>query len=470
MSASLKKYIGNKAFYKTVLAVSVPVMVQNGVTNFVNLLDNVMVGRLGTEAMSGVSIVNQFIFIFNLLVFGAVSAASIFTAQYFGSKDVQGIRYTFRFKLVINVIAAALGVVCFYLLDDQLIGIFLLAEDNAGDVASTLAFGKSYLLVMLFGLLPYAISQVYASTMRETGDTLTPMIASLVAVLTNFLLNAVLIFGLLGFPKLGVVGAGIATVISRFAELAVLLVMAHTRTDLYPYVKGAYKSLYIPSSLFAKMSYKGLPLMMNEFLWAIAIMLRNQCYSTRGLEVVAAQNIQSTLLNVFNVVYLALGSSIAIIVGNQLGSGDTEKARDTDRKMIAFSMMCAAGMGTLFAISGVFFPMIYNTADSVRHIATYLMVVAAVVMPLNALANASYFTLRSGGLVAITFLFDSVYMWAIVLPISFLLAYFTPISIYVLFPLCQSTEIVKSLIGLILVRQGKWAKKIVTDSETEENT
>ena len=442
------------------LAVAVPVMVQNGITNFVNMLDNIMVGRLGTEAMSGVSIVNQFIFIFNLLVFGAVSAAGIFTAQYYGSKDTDGMRYTFRFKILINVIAAVIGIACFAVFDDALIGLFLLAEDTGGDVAATLSFGKQYLAVMLIGLVPYAISQVYGSTMRETGDTLMPMIASLAAVATNFVFNILLIFGYLGFPALGVVGAAIATVISRFVEMGILLIRAHTRTDLYPYIKGAYRSLLIPRKLFGRIAVKGLPLMMNEFLWSIAIMLRNQCYSTRGLDVVAAQNIQSTLLNVFNVVYLSLGSSIAILVGNQLGAGDIDGAKDTDRKMIAFSVMSAVGMGTLFAVSGCFFPLIYNTEGSVRTLATYLMVVAACTMPFNAFANASYFTLRSGGMVGVTVLFDCVYMWAVVIPVSLALSYLTPLNIYILFPLCQATEIVKAFFGGFLLKKTRWARRL----------
>lgn len=460
MSAFIKKYVGDKRFYKTVLAVAVPVIIQNGITNLVTLLDNVMVGRLGTEAMSGVSIVNQFVFIFNLLIFGAVSAAGIFTAQYYGSKNVEGMRYTFRFKFLINVIAAVIGIVCFAAFDDQLIGLFLLAEDTSGDVAATLAYGKKYLFVSLFGLVPYAVSQVYASTMRETGDTVTPMIASIVAVFTNFLLNLILIFGLLGFPAMGVVGAALATVISRFVELLILVLRAHIKVALYPYIKGAYRSLKIPKELFFRIAVKGLPLMFNEFFWSIAIMLRNQCYSTRGLEVVAAMNIQSTLLNVFNVVYLSLGSSIAIVVGNLLGAGKLDEAKDTDRKMIAFSVMCAIGMAMLFVGASFVFPMLYNTTDTARSIATYLMMIAACTMPFNAFANASYFTLRSGGSVAVTFIFDSGYMWGVVIPVSLMLSYLTGLNIFILFPLCQATEILKAVFGGILLKKIRWAKQL----------
>lgn len=461
----LKKYIGDRAFYRRVLAVAVPIMVQSGVTNLVNLLDNVMVGRLGTEPMSGVSIVNQFIFVFNLLIFGAISAAGIFTAQYHGSRDVEGERHTFRFKLLVNLAAALLAVGILALFNDALISLFLHTGSAEGDLALTLTHGKQYLQIMLLGLLPYAVSQVYASTMRETGEAVVPMVASLAAVGVNFLLNCVLIFGLLGLPAMGVSGAAIATVISRFVELAILTVWGHGHPEKCPYLIGALRSLHVPRKLFGRIAVKGLPLMANELLWALAITLRNQCYSTEGLDVVAAQNICSTILNVFNVVYMAVGSSIAIIIGNLLGAGEFEQAKDEDRKMMAFSVACATGIGALLALSAPLFPQIYNTGNDVRHLATYMMIVSAATMPFCAYAHSAYFTLRSGGRVMITILFDAAYMWCIVVPISATLAYFTNVSIWWMFAICQGTEIVKVAFGYRLLKKGTWVRRLVADPQ-----
>ena len=459
----IKSYVGDLAFYRTVLAVAIPMMVQNGITNLVNLLDNVMVGRLSTEAMSGVSIVNQFVFIFNLLIFGAVSAAGIFTAQFHGSRDVDGERYTFRFKFLINLLASALGIAVFAAFDDALIQWFLQMENQAGelDPVLTLAHGKEYLWIMLLGLVPYAISQAYASNMRETGHTVVPMVASTCAVATNFVLNAVLIFGLLGAPALGVQGAAIATVISRFVELGILVLWGHTHTAACPYLVGAYRSLYMPSTLTRQIAVKGLPLMANEVFWAIAITMRNQCYSTRGLEVVAAQNIGTTVINLFSVVYLALGSAIAIVVGNQLGAGEIERVRDTDRKMIAFSVTCAGGIGLLLIGVAQVFPLLYNSPDSVRSLATYMIVISGCAMPFFSYAHAAYFTLRSGGRVGITFLFDSVYMWVIVVPAVLLLSRFTDISIHWLFIAGNLAEVLKCIFGFIFLRKINWARQLV---------
>ena len=463
MKLTLNKYFGDKAFYKSVLAISVPMMVQNGITNLVNMLDNVMLGTLGTEAMSGASIVNQFLFIFNLLIFGAVSAAGIFTAQYFGSGDGEGIKHTFRFKIIITFLATVLAIGLFLLLDDEFIGMFLHETEQSGDLKLTLDVGKEYLLIMLIGLIPYAVTQCYASTLRETGETVMPMVSSLVAVVTNFVFNLILIFGFLFIPALGVKGAAIATVISRFVELFVLIVFTLKRREKFPYFKGAYSSFKIPKALIRKITVKGMPIMLNELLWAIAMMLRNQSYSVRGLDAVAAQNICSTLFNVFSVVYLSLGSAIAIIVGSQLGAGNFERAKDTARKMLVFSVLASVVMGTLFAITAFFFPKIYNVSDSARELATVMMLISGLSMPFSAYANAAYFTMRSGGQVFVTILFDSVYMWCIVVPLCMILAYLTPISIYLLYFITQMTEGLKALFGMVLLRRGAWVKKIVGD-------
>jgi putative MATE family efflux protein len=328
-----------------------------------------------------------------------------------------------------------------------------------------LFYGKQYLWPMLIGLIPYAISQAYASTMRETGQTVVPMIASSSAVLTNFILNAVLIFGLLGAPALGVMGAAIATVVSRFVELGILIVWGHCNKEKCPYLVGAYRSLYIPRSLFGQIAVKGLPLMANEFFWSIAITLRNQSYSTCGLEVVAAQNIAVTVINVFSVVYFSLGSAIAIIVGKQLGAGEIEKAKDTDRKMIAFSVVCATGIGLFLISLAQVFPLLYKAPDEVRSLAAFMIVVNSCALPFFAYGHSAYFTLRSGGRVGITFLFDSVYMWTIVIPTVVILANFTDISIYWLYIAGTFAETLKCIFGYIFLHKINWARQLVSHAE-----
>lgn len=463
-----KKYIGDKAFYSMVLKVAIPIMIQNGITNLVSLLDNVMVGTLGTEAMSGVSIVNHFIFVFNLLIFGSVSAASIYVSQYYGSRDNEGLRYSFRFKFLITLLCSTLGALIILIFHTELINLFLHDSESSGDLALTFSLGKEYLFVMLIGLIPYAISQVYASTLRETGEVVLPMISSVIAVGTNFVLNLLLIFGLFGLPALGVIGAAVATVTSRIVELLILIIYAHRHTARFEYLKGAFSSLRIPRRLFKEITVKGIPLMFNEFLYGLAMTMRNQCYSTRGLDAVAALNISSTVFNLFSVIYMALGSSVAIIVGSRLGAGLIEEAKDKDRKLIAFSVFTGAMLALLMAAASLFFPKIYNTTDSVRELASYMIIISGSIMPFAAFSNAAYFTMRSGGQIFLTILFDSVYMWAVVMPLSAALAYLTGINIFFLFAICQMVDIFKSFFAGFLLRRGTWANALVADESLKQ--
>ncbi len=455
-----KKYIGDKAFYKMVLTISLPMIIQNGFTNFVSLLDNIMVGRIGTEQMSGVAIANQLFMVFNITIFGGVSGASIFGAQYHGLGDKEGVRNTFRFKLILSMILTVAAITLFYFKGENLISLYLNEEDS-GDIAQTLAYGKSYLYVMLAGLVPYAIAQSYSSTLRDTGETKLPMKAGIVAVLVNLLFNYILIFGKFGAPRLGATGAAIATVISRFVETAIILIAVHGKHRITNIFQGVYHTLAVPGTLVRKIVVTGTPLLANEALWSFGMATMNQCYSVRGLSVVAAVNIFSTASNLFNVVFLSLGSAIAIIVGQQLGAGETEKAIDTDRKMIVFSVMSCLILGGLLAAAAPFIAHIYNTEAEVRRIATGLLLISACCMPLNAFNHASYFTMRSGGKTFITFLFDSVFVWVVSIPIAYSLAHFTSMPILPMYLCCVLADLIKAAIGFILLKRGTWVKNIV---------
>ena len=457
----LKHYIGDKAFYRRVFGVAVPIIIQNGITNFVSLLDNIMVGQVGTIPMSGVSIVNGLLFVFNLCVFGASSGAGIFTAQFHGSQDNEGVRHTFRFKFLICTAIALLGGLIFKAGGTTLIGLYLTGEGDAATAAGALQYGLQYLKVMFWGFLPFALSNAYSSTLRETGKTVVPMVGGITAVLVNLVLNYVLIFGHFGAPAMGVEGAALATVISRYVELAIVAGWTHLHSDRNPYISGIFRSLYIPGKLLKSIVIKGMPLLINEFLWASGMAIMNQCYSTCGLDVVPAMNISSTIYNLASVVFLSMGNSVGIIMGQMLGAGNSEpQVRDANRKLIAVSVLSGAVFGGLMVCISGLFPAIYNTTDSVRSLATQLICVSACMMPFNSYTNATYFTLRSGGQTMVTFLFDSCFVWVCCVPLAFCLSRFTAISILPLYILCQGTDLVKCAVGAFMLKQGKWIQNL----------
>ena len=457
----LREFIGDRAFYRRLMLVAVPIIVQYAITNFVSLLDNIMVGQVGTLSMSGVAIVNQLLFVFNLCVFGAASGAGLYTAQFHGNEDPEGVRYTFRFKILSGTIIGIAGISLFLAAGPQLIGLFMQGDNDPAAVAETMEHAMTYLKVMLFGLIPFALSNAYSGTLRESGQTVVPMVAGIAAVLTNLVLNYILIFGHLGAPAMGVRGAAMATVISRFVELAIVGGWTHLNGKKPEFIRGAYRSFYIPKKLLGEITLRTLPLMANELLFSLGLTVMNQCYSTRGLDVVAAVNICSTLSNLANVMYHAMGNVVSIIIGQMLGARKPEdEVWDTDRKLIAFSVMSCLVCGSLLALISGLFPKIYNTTDDVRAIATALICVNAVVMPFNAVNFGCYFTLRAGGKTLLTFLSDSGFIWAVSVPLAFILSRLTGMAIIPMYALCMSADILKSVFGIWLVKKGTWIRSL----------
>ncbi len=456
-----KKLLGDKAFYAKVLAVTVPIMIQNGITNFVGLLDNIMVGRIGTEQMSGIAIVNQLLMVFNLAIFGAISGVGIFGAQFFGCKNHKGVQHTLRFKIYVGLGILVLGTIILMAGGDQLIQMYLHGEGNEQALQATLGYGREYLWVMLIGLPPFVLEEIYASTLREGGETKVPMIAGVVAVLVNLTLNYLLIFGKFGFPELGVVGAAIATVISRYVQMVVVIAWTHRNPEKMPFITGAYREWKVPGQLTWNIFRKGTPLMLNEILWSAGMAIMTQCYSTRGLDAVAALNISTVISNLFNVVFVAMGSAVSIIVGQLLGAGKMEEAKDTDRKLIAFAVMSCVVMGAIVFVLAPLFPKLYNTSTEVKELATVLLRVAALCMPIFGFLHTTYFTLRSGGKTIITFLFDSVFLWCVSIPVAYVLSRHTTMAIAALYLSCQMLDLIKCVIGFVLVKKGVWLNNIV---------
>ncbi len=457
----LSKFIGDRDFYKRVLLTAVPIMIQNGITNFVSLLDNIMIGQTGTEQMSGAAIVNQLIFVYNLCLFGGVSGAGIFTAQFYGQGNKEGVRQTMRFKLWMVTAATLLTVVIFLAGGTFLIRAYLKGEGSSEDIAATLAYGKQYLRIMLLGLPAFAVVQAYSSTLRECGQTVLPMKAGITAVFVNLVFNYLLIYGKLGFPALGVRGAAAATVISRYVEMLAIVVRVHREEETYSFIKGLYRTLRIPKELVFQIMIKGSPLLFNETLWAAGMAMLTQCYSVRGLNVVAGLNVANTISNVFNIVFLAMGESVAIIVGQLLGAGKMKEARDTDNKMIAFAVMCCSVIAAVMFFAAPYFPKLYHINEQAKELAKYFIMAAAVFMPQNAFLNAAYFTLRSGGKTLITFLFDSVFIWCVSVVTAYTLSRFTSLPVTAVYVIVQLGDIIKCVIGFILVKKGIWLHNIV---------
>jgi len=455
-----KKLIGSKAFYKMVFAIALPMIIQNAITNFVSLLDNVMVGQLGTAEMSGVSVVNQLIFIFNLAVFGISGGAGVFTSQFFGSKDMDGVRQTMRYRLMASIVVSALFIFLVVWKQDVLIGLFLTAESPA-DATLFLAHGKKYLAVMLWGLPAFALSNAYSGTLREGKQTKVPMVSGVIAVFVNLIFNYILIFGHFGAPKMGVVGAAIATVISRYVELAIVVLWTHLNPKQCPYAPRLYKNLYIPEKLLKQLILRGIPLICNEVLWSFAFTFMNQRYATCGAGVLAAMNITSVINMMANVVTFSLGNVTGILVGQMMGSGESKEViRSESRKLIFLSFVAGVVFGGLLMAIAPLFPTLYNTSDAIRAMAASIIFILALFKPVMGLVHACYNTIRAGGKTWLTFINDSGFMWCISVPLTFCLTAFTELPILPVYFICQLPEILKLSMSFVILKGDGWMQNL----------
>ena len=461
------KYIGDKAFYKMVLAIAVPIMIQNGITNFVGMLDNIMVGQIGTEEMSGVSIVNQLHFVYMLCVFGGMGGIGLFTAQYYGAGDLEGVRRTVRVKFWIGLFLTTAAILILHFFGTFLIGLYLNEDgtQSASSIEATLAFGKQYLRILMFSFPAVFLLQAYTSSLRECGETVLPMKAGIAAVLVNLAGNYLLIFGNLGLPKMGIEGAALATVISRYVEASIVIIWAHAHPEKVPWVKGLFRKLIVPFRDVWKYLRKGLPLLLNEALWSTAYATLSQCYSMRGLSVVAGLSIATTLNNLLRIMFITLGMSIGIVIGQLLGAGRLGEAKDKDNKMLFFTVASSIVTSLLLVAGSFFFPEFYNTTDEVRAVASSFLIVDAVSCPLDAFMNGAYYTLRAGGKTLRTFLFDSVSLWVVSVPVAFFLSRFTDLPAVWIYAAVVLANCFKVLLGYIWVRKNIWLVDLVHKTE-----
>jgi len=460
----IRKFIGTRQFYAGVVYIAVPILIQNVITNFVNLLDNIMVGKIGTEEMSGVAIVNQLQFVFILAIFGLFSGVGVFGAQYFGKRDNEGLKITFRFKMYSGAVLLAVAMIIFVGWGDKLISLYLHDGEAGLDLSATFNYAMDYLKVMIWGMPPFIVSQLYATSLKETQNTKAPMTAGVTAVFVNLCLNYILIYGKFGAPKLGVVGAAIATVISRYIEATINIIWAHSHQDQVLFIKGAYGKVHIPKAIASKIFITAMPLFINEFMWSFGQTTQNQLMSLKGLEVVSAINISSTTVGIFNSLFLAMGESIAIMVGNALGTGDAELAIDTDRKLIALDIVISLLLGAITYIIAPLIVDVYNTEAIVKALSISFIKISAVYIVFQAATNACYFTVRSGGKTLLTFLLDSCFVWVVAVPTAFITVHYTNLTIIPIYILVFGTNILKFLLSLIFVVKKTWVNNLVKES------
>lgn len=453
---NLSKYIGDKAFMKTAILVGVPLMLQQLITGSVNLVDNLMVGQLGDAAIGGVAAVNRFYIIAQYGTNGIVAAGSIFIAQYYGARNQDKMKESFRFLINISCAIMLLFFLAALFLPEAILGFF--TPDPV-----IIQMGVYYIRLVAWSYLPIALTLCLSGAMRAVGETRIPLFVSAIAVFVNTFLNYCLIFGNFGFPELGIRGAAYATVVARIIEVGILLYFLKDRNFEF---KTKVKEIFqVPITLSKKIMIKAAPLALNEILWSAGMATLFKFYSTRGAEVMSGYSISSTIGDIFFVLFGGMAAASTVLISQPLGANKLEEAKRHGYQLIGFSFILSFIFASLMFISSFYIPYLYNNVsmDALK-IAEIMLRIQSVMFAIYVLNTQNYFILRAGGDTKSTLIMDSAFMWCINIPIVGVLAYFSPLSAFLLYIAGQSTDIIKLVFGYWLVRKEKWVVNLTHES------
>lgn len=446
---------GNKAFYKRVAVIALPIIFQQLLIASVQLVDNLMVGQLGESSINAVTVVNQLNFVVMIVTFGLMGGAGIFTAQYFGAKKHEELKMSFRYKVVAAIFLSLTAFILFSLFGQIMIGWFTTSS-------STLLLGMDYLTIMKYGVLPFIVSMAISSTFRETGTTRPLLYISLFALILNAAINVVLIFGYLGFPALGVSGAAIGTVIARYLEMFLLMYLMKKRRSPFNFKLSTL--FHVPKTMVKKINKKALPLTINEIFWSVGQTVFLFAFSLRGEQALAAMNVNNAVSQIVFVIFSGIATSVAVMVGNTLGEHKLEEAESNAYKLIMTSVLAALVVGIILFLISPWIVGLYDINETTRAWALESIRYNSILVWLYSVNVAIYFTLRSGGDTFNTMLADSGFMWVINVPAALILGYFSTISIPLMFLIVKGMELPKFLFSLYLLRKRKWIQNLTIEN------
>ncbi len=450
--------------YRRIFAIAAPIILQNSISSCASLVDNLMVGSLGSEVIGGISIAGQILNVYTFLILGLAAGAGVFGAQFHGANDTAGVQHCFRLRLLLTEGITLLAIPLLWFGAPLLIRPFLTAQSDPVVWEQTMTHAREYLLLMLAGLPFFALTQCYAATLREGGDVRLPMIASIAGVAVNVLFNYLLIYGIGPFPALGVRGAALATALSRLVEIGILIYGTHRRRAYYAFAKHLYRFTPTPAALVKNILIKSAPLALNQLMFSLGETLLNRYYSTTSEDAMVAMNVACTYWNFFATVFISFGSVIGILVGHELGCRAFDKATQSFYTLRRLTLLVAAATALLYAAAALPLPDWYAITPLQQQSVRILMWIQAICMPLVGYAQAAFSALRAGGMTGTTMMIDVGAIWLVKLPIAIVLSSMG-LPLITVYAGVQITELVKVLFGGITIRSGRWLHCVIADKE-----
>lgn len=447
----MKKFFGNKMFYITTLSIAVPIMAQQFVTSFVNLIDNIMIGSVGSLALTSVTVANRVYLIFNSTLFGICGAAGIFIAQYYGAKNKEKCQKILNINIACGIIIACLFMIALLVIPKQLMLIFTSDSQVINE-------SLRYLEYALLTYIPFAFSFSVMMALRAVGINKIQLLVGVITVATNTTLNYILIFGNFGFPALGVQGAAIATAIARFVEMFIYFIILIRKKHLFHI---SLKELFhLDYALIRSMLRKAIPLTINEIFFSLGMAMIFLSYMRCDESLISAISVVDTVIQIAFIIFGGLSSAVSIMIGNRLGANQIEEAKSNAHKLLLFGVLVALSIGLLFIFIAPYIALFYNVDERIKEAIVTLIRFKSLLLPVYVYNVCIFFTLRAGGDTFSTMLMDSGFLWCAGVLLSTVLSMFFDIPLVMLFMIVESCDILKSFVSTYFYRKGKWARNM----------
>ncbi|MGL6173871.1 MAG: MATE family efflux transporter [Cellulosilyticaceae bacterium] len=453
MINAIMRVCRDKTFLKNLWVLALPITIQSFITSSLNLVDNVMVGKLGEEAIASVGLANQFIFIFSLCIIGVNAGASVFMAQYWGKKDIVSIKKVLGLDLSVGMVVSVLfGAGCL-IFPEFIMGI--LSNDS-----NVVTLGSGYLKIVGISCLFVNFTQGFSSALRSTGQVKVPMYASLIGVATNAILNWIFIFGKLGMPVMGVYGAALATMLARLIEMIYIVSYVYISKNI---VASRLKELFSFDSNFVKIYFKtSWSVIVNELVWSVGLAAYSVAYARIGTNAVATMQIANTLNNMFTVLLVGMATATAIMIGNKIGANKEEEARRYAGNVGLLTPIVSIIMAIGIWVLAPQILKMFNVTPSTYQDTLDVLRIMAVFLPIKAFNMVMIVgVFRGGGDTTYSMLVQAGTIWLYSVPLTFIAATIFVLPIQVVFFLLSTEECIKIVFELIRLKNGKWLKNVI---------
>ena len=443
---------GNRDFLRTMLKIALPIMIQNLVTSSLNMADTVMVGKLGEVEIASVGIANQYFFFFTMILTGLCGGCSVFISQYWGKKDLPNIKRILGLGLISVLFVSIIFMTAGFISPQGIISIF---NKNP----RVIELGGQYLFIVLFSYIFTGVTFIYSYSLRSIGNTITPLIVNIGALICNVVLNYMLIFGNFGAPALGVRGAALATLIARVFETIILIVMVYRGRGILAASLSELKDL---NSRFFKRSYMIiLPVLLNDVLWGMASLIYSVVYGRMGTGATATIQIANTVSNMFMVVTFGMASASAIMIGNSVGQGNEDQTIDYSKKFLGVSLIIGTILGLALALTSPLILGLFNISSEVRSSTLIILYIISFIFIVRFMGMVIIVgILRGAGDARSALIIEGSTMWLIGVPLTILGAFVFKLPVHLVYALAVLEEVTKLILGLIRLKSRKWIHNV----------